>query len=185
MTYVNGPEGHFVDSLTMTEGAAAPLAQALYQVLVDTKFTQTVTMVSGDGCNKNLGWKGGVMANLEKLVGRPLQRLVCLLHAAELPLRHYFEYLDGPTTGLSTFQGEIGKKVAASNLIRRPILNFTRIRGTMEALPTEIMKKLSHDQQYFHHMAIAIQTGSRYFKDHPGLATRTPGALVQSQWTTL
>ncbi|GBP06283.1 Protein asteroid homolog 1 [Eumeta japonica] len=40
---------------------------------------------------------------------RPLQWIICMLHLNELPLRHLFDYLDGKTSGPSTYNGPIGK----------------------------------------------------------------------------
>ena len=52
-----------------------------------------------DGTNVNSGVKGGVIRLLELELGRPLQWLICLLHANELPLRHLLQKLDGVTHG--------------------------------------------------------------------------------------
>ena len=41
---------------------------------------------------------GGVICLLEKSLGRRLMWSICLLHTNELPLRHLFTDLDGPTT---------------------------------------------------------------------------------------
>ena len=45
-------------------------------------------MVAGaDGCNVNVGNKEGALVYLEKLLGKPLQWFICMLHLCELPLR--------------------------------------------------------------------------------------------------
>jgi len=62
-----------------------------------------------DGTNVNTGAVGGVIGLLEQSLGRPLQWLVCLLHANELPLRHLLQTLDGVTQGPKGFSGVIGK----------------------------------------------------------------------------
>ena len=48
---------------------------------------------------------------MEKHLERPVQWLVCLLHANELPLRHLIEKLDGGTTGPNVFSGPIGSSL--------------------------------------------------------------------------
>ena len=59
----------------------------------------------------------GVIRRLEELFNHPLQWLVCLLHANELPLRHLFETLDRASTGPQEFSGSIenGLRHAPSN----------------------------------------------------------------------
>ena len=42
-----------------------------------------------DGTNTNTGRHTGVIALLEKKLGRQLQRCICCLHRIELPFRHY------------------------------------------------------------------------------------------------
>jgi len=68
--------------------------------------------VGCDGTNVNTGNAGGIIALLEKHLNKPLQWLVCQLHANELPLRHLLKYLDGETCGPRAFKGVIGKQLA-------------------------------------------------------------------------
>ena len=65
---------------------------------------------------------------LEEKVGHPLGRLVCLLHANELPFRKLFEIIDGKSTGPSSFSGTIGSMVE-KDLTEMPVVNCRRIRG--------------------------------------------------------
>jgi hypothetical protein len=46
---------------------------------------------------------------IENTLGRRLFRVVCTLHLNELPWRHIFIDLDGPTHSKSTFKGVIGR----------------------------------------------------------------------------
>ena len=71
-------------------------AGGIYFVGVSTADTK---ILSADGTTVNTGHLNGSMRNMELRLGRPLQRAVCTLHQAELPLRKMFEHLDGPTTG--------------------------------------------------------------------------------------
>lgn len=50
--------------------------------------------VGSDRTNTNTGKVGGVIRLLENRLSRPLQWIICLLHANELPLRHFFTYLN-------------------------------------------------------------------------------------------
>ena len=43
--------------------------------------------------------QNGVFKCMEKLAGRPMQRVVCMLHHVELPMRALFLYYDGPKSG--------------------------------------------------------------------------------------
>ena len=61
-----------------------------------------------DSTNINKGKVNGVIRRLELSLQRPLQWFICLLHTNELPLREYFEVLDGETTGPRTSMGMIG-----------------------------------------------------------------------------
>ena len=61
--------------------------------------------VGVDATSVNTGIHTGVIARLEQEVQRELQRIVCLLHFTELPLRELFVKLDGKTTGPKTGSG--------------------------------------------------------------------------------
>ena len=73
--------------------------------------TADTEILGADGTTVNTGHLNGSMRNMELRLGRPLQRAVCTLHQAELPLalRKMFEHLDGPTTGPRSYSGPIGK----------------------------------------------------------------------------
>src|SRR6218665_2442483 len=72
--------------------------------------TQTIKVVGCDSTNVNKGHNAGFIRRLEEFFEHPVQWLVCLLHANDLPLRHLFEALDGATTGTRGFSGSIGKQ---------------------------------------------------------------------------
>lgn len=55
-----------------------------------------------DGTAVNTGKYNGVIRKIELHLGRPLQWLICLMHANELPLRKLIEVVDGKTTGPKT-----------------------------------------------------------------------------------
>jgi hypothetical protein len=54
------------------------------------------------------GKYNGCIRALKELIDKPLQWVICLLHANELPLRHVFRTLDGTTKSSDTFSGPIG-----------------------------------------------------------------------------
>ena len=51
----------------------------------------------------------GCFVLTESALGRRLFRVVCTLHLNELPFRHVFTQIDGPTDSKNTFKGNIGK----------------------------------------------------------------------------
>lgn len=53
----------------------------------------------------------GVICELEKKLGRPVQWIICQLHFIELPLKYLFRNIDGVTQGPRVFSGTIGKKL--------------------------------------------------------------------------
>ena len=79
-------------SSSATSAAVAGIwAQALADQLVSFLGERgidlaNVRVVGGDGTNSVVGYNGGWMAKLEALLGRPLTRVVCLCHQAELPI---------------------------------------------------------------------------------------------------
>lgn len=136
---------------------------------------EELRMVGCDGTITNTGWLGGVMTLLEKHLQRPLQRMVCLLHFNELPLRHLIEELDGPTDGPESFSGELG--VLLKHCTELPIVAFKSINCE---LPLINKKDLSTDQRYLHDMCSAISEGICT----TNLSKRDPGKIVHSRWLT-
>lgn len=59
---------------------------------------------------------------MEIELDKPLQWLVCLLHFNELPLRAFFQYLDGKTLGPSQYSGPIGKLLQGCE--KEPVVKF-------------------------------------------------------------
>jgi len=115
-------------------------------------------MLMAIGCdetNVNTGATGGVIRLLEQQFRRPLQWLVCLLHASELPLRHLIKKLDGVTQGPSGFSGVIGKALTTCEDL--PIMQFSPIQ--LENCPCLDDVELSTDQQYLYDMSSVISSG--------------------------
>ncbi|GBP11868.1 hypothetical protein EVAR_74506_1 [Eumeta japonica] len=78
-----------------------------------------------------------------------------MLHLNELPLRHLFDYLDGKTSGPSTYNGPIGKLLDKCET--RAVVEFESIPGQ---LPTLKPDDLSTDQKYLFEITLAVITGS-------------------------
>ena len=108
-------------------------------------------------------------------LSRPLQWLVCLLHANELPLRHLFQTLDGATSGPVGFTGKLGK--ALTNCEKLPIKQYQSIDCD---LPAVISDDLSTDQSYLYDMCDAVSNG----KCAVNMFIQNPGALNHSRCLT-
>src|SRR6218665_2745914 len=76
------------------------------------------------GINVNTGAVGGVICLLEEHLNRPLQWLVCMMHANELPLRHLINKVDGVTQGTKGFSGIIGRALMTCELL--PVENSSQ-----------------------------------------------------------
>ena len=57
------------------------------------------------------GKSNGCIRGLEKLLNKPVQWVVCVLHINYLPLKRVFAILDGSTSGPDAFSGPIGRKI--------------------------------------------------------------------------
>ena len=87
--------------------------------MVQYGVDKTVLVIGGDSTNPNTGWKGGMLAHLEKLLDRKCYWVVCMLHTTELPLRHLFSTLDGKTNSKDGSTGPVGKLLMTVNSIPR------------------------------------------------------------------
>jgi len=145
----------------------ATLPTEPFSTLYIVNFNNLIA-VGCDGTNVNTGNRGGVITLLEKELQKPLQWLICKLHANELPLRHLLKHLDGVTSGPRAFKGLIGKQLLGCETL--PLAVFVAIEGE---LPDINRLNLSTDQRYLCDMCDAISKGIR---SEP-LSRRDPGAL--------
>ena len=118
-----------------------------------------------------------VIRRREESFNHPLEWLVCLLHANELPLQHLFETLNGATTGPRQFSESIGKRLASC--IQQPDTSFKSVRLT-EDLSNVDLKELSRDQQYLLEISSSINAGECSID----LSIRNLGCLNHSRWLT-
>lgn len=100
-----------------------------------------------------------------------------MLHNNELPLKKFFAYLDGRTTGPQSYIGELGSEVM-QNLELLPIIEFELIEADLIIITK---KKLSKDQQYLLDAVNSIITG-----DVPSnFPNRTVGKLHNARFLNL
>ncbi|GBO21436.1 hypothetical protein AVEN_61386-1 [Araneus ventricosus] len=111
---------------------------------------------------------------MELILNRPLQWLVCQLHANELPLRHLFAHVDRTTTGPRSLTGEIRTSLAGCEKL--PVVSFTPI----ECMRCEVTnkKEFSTDQLYLMGICESINCG--YCRE--SLAKMNPKKVCHSRW---
>ena len=160
-----------------------------HQIMVQQKITASVTQflsdnnistdkfvaVGCDGTNVNTGRSGGVIWLLEEHYKRPLQWLVCQLHANELPLRHLLHHWDSSITGPKAFAGPVGNMLPTCD--KMPVVEYEKIEAT---LPEVNLPELSTDQQYLWEITNAVSTGICSMD----LSKRDPETLNHSRWLT-
>ena len=104
--------------------------------------------------------------------------VICLLHINELPLRHLFGYLDGPTTGPRAFSGTICKALQTCD--KNPVVRFEPIELREPLRPVDV-DDLSTDQSYLYEICLAVTSG----QFHDDLAYKYSGNTCHSRWLTL
>ena len=173
---------HFTpDEADKTHTAAEQIARALVEWMKKYGVDKTLQFIGGDSTNVNSGIWGGVFQFVEKMLGRPLNWIVCGLHLNELPLRHLVSDLDGPTKSDTGFSGPLGKALATvTELPVKKTFKAVTIGSDLIELDDEIVKDLSSDQKYGYEMVKAIRTG----KLSPKLANLEIGPVCHSRWLT-
>ena len=107
------PGGKYVTHLEPEGGKGEQVATSLFDYLSEHRAETSWQIVGGDSTAANTGKWSGAFACLEDKLGRRLVIIVCWLHLNELPLRHIFVFVDGPTSSKKTFKGVIVKIIPA------------------------------------------------------------------------
>lgn len=176
ISVIREPGGQYIGHVSPESSTGQGIAESILKYLDTNDFDlDELEAIGCDGTSTNTGWKNGVIRNIEVKIQRPLQWFICLLHFNELPYRHLFQFLDGESTGPSSFSGVIGKRLTQCEKL--PVVNFE----TVESETIEIDREdLSKDQQYLFDIVKTIQTGNCA----PDMANRDPGPLSHSRWLT-
>ncbi|XP_050517554.1 uncharacterized protein LOC126892123 [Diabrotica virgifera virgifera] len=176
ISMIEEPNSLYLGHVTPSSGTGKHIATAIYDFCIKNGLNfNEVLAVGCDGTATNTGRKNGVIANLQNKLGRPLQWLICLLHANELPLRHLFAFLDGATSGPREYSGPIGKLL--ENCEALPPVQFEAITCIVPELE---YSDLSTDQKYMYEICLAISAGQCSLN----LSTRNPGKLSHARWLT-
>ena len=163
-----------------TKHTGQAVAQHLHDFLTERGYNLDKLMfVGGDGTNANVGHISGTMACLERMLGRPLTRIVCLCHQAELPYRALFRSLDGDTKGPYTWGGPIGRQLSGP-VHTLPLVNFGQIPcEDFPTLPAEVQSGLSKDLQLLYQCAKCVVMG-----DSGSVTHRRHAKLNMARWYT-
>lgn len=175
------PGDKYICHKAPSSGKAVDVSAMIVNILRERQVMDNVLAIGCDSTNLNTGSTGGVARRLETILGRPLQRFICMLHTNELPLRHLFQDLDGCTSGATTFTGPIGKAITTCE--NKAVVKFTAFtKGKpLPSLEQNVIDDLSEDQQYLYRIISAIRTGDV----DKNLARLKPGPLSHSRWLTL
>ena len=138
-----------------------------------TESQGNIIALGGDRTPVNTGRLGGVFRRIEVEVGKPTHWFVCMFHGIELLLRHYFKFIDGKTSGPSSFSGPTGKQIQNNDLSCLPLVQFKAISGKINPIHNAILETMNTDQKYMFEASLAVQSG--YFPI--SLANMKPGKL--------
>jgi len=181
---ISYPEMKYIDHVTPKSSKANDVATQITSTITVTNSLETLAAVVCDGTVSNTGKKGGVIRLLEESVKRPLQWLICLLHAIELPFRKYISVVEnGYTTGPSTSAGAVSIELNYDPK-DLPIANFKPIGGKVTNISDDVTADLSTEQLYLLTASLAIQQGYDQSEHITFLQTAVPGNLCNSRWLT-
>lgn len=149
-----------------------------------SKSEPTLRALVCDGAAVNTDKNNGVIQKIELHLQRPLQWLICLMHANKLPLRKLMEVVDGKTTGPKTSGGHIAGMLEFDPQ-EKPIVEFSAVSGCVVEVEDTVMNDLSTDQLYLLRICLLIQRGYHASDNHISyLQTAQPGAISRARWLT-
>ena len=141
------PGGLYVTHLEPEGGKGEQVAEAVLNFLREHNLDSSWLIVGGDSTAANTGKYIGAFASLEKKLWRRLLWILCMLHLNELPWRHIFVALDGPTSSHNTFLGVIGKILPnVEDLDWSAKVEKVQLGPGLPELPEVVASDLSSDQ---------------------------------------
>jgi hypothetical protein len=179
VTAESGPnKGKYLTHRAVDEGQGkgVGLAELTYNILVEYKSIDTIQAVLVDNTATNTGHTNGMVAILERRLGRKLHMIGCFLHLNELPLRHLIQRLDGKTTSGNKFTGPIGKLLDGDFYKAEPI-SFEPVESPLQPPPEDVIADLSTDQRLLLETVLGISRGNI----HPRFVKKRPGPVCLSR----
>lgn len=181
---VSFPNRSYVDHIVPASGKSEDISREIVSVIRGSKSEKTLRAVVCDGTAVNTGKSNGVIRKCELCLQRPLQWLICLLHANELPFRKLLEVLDGKTIGPKTSSGQIASMLDFDPQ-HKPILDFTPVSGRVTNVEDHVMHELSTDQLYLLRVCLLIQRGFTASDNYISfLQSAQPGQICHARWLT-
>ena len=175
------PGGKYVSHLTPTGDSGAEIGKAVVDYLTEHGVVDSWNIIGGDSTACNTGVNKGCFVLIEKTLQRRLFRVVCTLHLNELPWRHVFIDIDGPTDSKNTFQGVIGKLLPnVEELDWNPRFKKFDEGPGLPNISEELASDLSSDQHLLFLVYQSVKTGTI----RPELYSLTPGPVSHSRWLT-
>ena len=159
------------------------LGKDLVDVVREFKSEDTLECIVCDGTSVMTGCYNGVLANVERELGRELQWSICQLHANECPMRHVFQELDGGygTSGPTSFHGPMGKAITEPDKHLQPVVKFVPVTSPdLPELPDSVVHDLSRDQYLMYRYCVAVHNG----EVPADLASQKPGGINHASWLT-
>ena len=174
---VEQPGDRYIGHVSPNSGSA----RNIFEAITDSGIAlNSITVVGCDGTNVNTGRNGGVIRLIEQHIGMPVQWVVYMMHINELPLRHLFAEIDGPTSGPNAFKGPIGKRLTALPT-SCDVVEYAIVESpNLPALSESEICDLSTDQKYLYLITQAIATGNCSGR----IASMEPGNMSHYRWLT-
>ena len=175
------PGGKYVTHLTPEGGTGAEIAESVVSYLVEQGVADSWRIIGGDSTAVNTGIDRGCFYLIESKLGRRLFRVVCCLHLNELPWRHVFVDIDGPTDSKNTFKGVIGKLLPkVGELEWNHKFKMVADGPGLPDISDKVAADLSSDQKILYLVVQSVRAGVIRVE----LFSLTPGPISHSRWLT-
>lgn len=180
---VSFPTGIYIDHVVPGSKKSADVSKEILSVIKDCNSSSTIRAVVCDGTVLNTGKHNGVIRNLEVSLQRPLQWLICMLHANELPLRKVIQTVCGRTTGPRSCESGL-LDMLNYDPAQKPIIQFQSISGHVVQIEDDVLSNLSTDQLYLYRICHLVQNGFNDQRYVAQLQTDQPGSISHARWLT-
>ena len=136
---IKEPDDIYMTFVTPDSVKARCITDEIIAFLIDSNSEISLKAILCDGTPVNTGRVGGVLRLTELYLERPIQQLICVLQANELPFRDIFKAIDRETLGPKTFKGTIGNKIEGA--IKLKITDFEFVSSNLEKIPKISLNK--------------------------------------------
>ena len=177
------PGEEFLGHLAPVGGRGVDLATSL-QTFLEVRGIDTtgLLVVLGDGCSKMSGYNHGFIAEFERLLGRPVLHIHCLIHSLEKFFSHLFIYYAGPTTGPPSWSDEEAQRLAGNvwdlEVVEFEAVPSPHLRSLLDAITPAVWKEFNWDTRYLLEMAKAVESG--HLEER--WARSRAGAMTNARW---